>query len=101
MIIITGHVIVKEEDREAALALGCEHSARSREEQGCLAHNCFVDAENERRIHFFEKWADAAAVNAHFALPASRQFMMQMSGYASSDPVIEVFAAEKLDAAAL
>ncbi|ABC63285.1 hypothetical protein ELI_05965 [Erythrobacter litoralis HTCC2594] len=60
-----------------------------------------MDAENERRIKFFEKWTDAAAVKAHFALPTSRQFMAKMGTFANSEPVIEAFAAEKLDVGAL
>jgi quinol monooxygenase YgiN len=42
MILITGHVILTPEHRERMIALGAEHSARSRGEAGCLAHNCHI-----------------------------------------------------------
>ncbi|WP_284125449.1 putative quinol monooxygenase [Parerythrobacter aestuarii] len=97
MIIITGTVQLKPESREDAIRLGCEHSARSRGEPGCLAHNCYVDAEDELRIHFFEKWADEAAVKQHFAVPESRAFVGEISGFASAPPQIELFAARAVE----
>ena len=46
MIIITGSAQIRAEHFEEALHLGIEHSARSRKEPGCQAHNCHVDAED-------------------------------------------------------
>lgn len=63
MIIITGSAIIRPEHVAEALALGIEHSARSRAEPGCIAHNCHIDAEDPARIVFVEEWADMAAVN--------------------------------------
>ena len=62
MIIITGSAAIRPEHRSEALVLGVEHSARSRAEPGCIAHNCHVDAEDPNRIVFVEEWADTAAV---------------------------------------
>ncbi|RZV34121.1 MAG: antibiotic biosynthesis monooxygenase [Sphingomonadaceae bacterium] len=101
MIIITGSVTVQTDKREEALALGCEHSARSRKETGCIAHNCHVDAENPLRLHFFEKWEDAASVKAHFAVPESRQFMQQMGAFAKAAPDLKIYRAEAVDPATL
>jgi len=42
MILITGHVILTPEHRERMITLGAAHSARSRGEAGCLAHNCHI-----------------------------------------------------------
>lgn len=75
MILITGHVILTPQHRERMIALGAEHSARSRSEPGCLAHNCHIDVENPDRLVFVEEWADMAAVRAHFAVPASGAFV--------------------------
>lgn len=99
MIIITGTVRLKPETREDAVRLGCEHSARSRGEPGCLAHNCYVDAEDELRMHFFEKWADEAAVKQHFAVPESRTFVGTISAFASAPPKIGIFAAKAIEGA--
>ena len=59
-------------------ALGAGHSARSRSEPGCLAHNCHIDVENDLRLVFVEEWESVEAVRAHFALPASRAFVADM-----------------------
>ena len=101
MIIITGSVTVQEDKRQEALALGCEHSARSRSEAGCLAHNCHVDGEDPLRLHFFEKWADAASVRTHFAVPESRQFMQRLGTFAKAAPDLEIYRAEAVDPATL
>lgn len=86
MIIITGSIVVKPGCHEQALALGIAHSARSRAEPGCLAHNCHIDAENPDRIVFIEQWADMAAVQVHFAVPASGAFVQELSALAATPP---------------
>lgn len=94
MIIITGSVDLEPHDRKEGFRLGCEHSARSRSEPGCLSHNCYEDAEQRGRMHFFEKWESAEAVQAHFALPASRTFIAAISGMAIDTPKIEIYSAQ-------
>ncbi|MEQ1497062.1 MAG: putative quinol monooxygenase [Novosphingobium sp.] len=96
MILITGHVVVRAEHREQALALGIAHSARSRAEPGCIAHNCHSDAADQNRIVFVEEWADMAAVKAHFAVPQSGEFVRELSAMAASPPVMRLFEAEEL-----
>ncbi|MCC6924303.1 putative quinol monooxygenase [Novosphingobium sp.] len=96
MIIITGSIQVRPEHREEALALGIEHSRRSRSEPGCLAHNCHIDAEDPLRIVFLEKWADMAAVKTHFAVPASGDFVRRLSAMGDAPPVMRLFAAEEV-----
>jgi len=96
MILITGGATIQPEHREAALVLGIEHSARSRSEPGCIAHNCHSDAENPDRIVFVEQWADMAAVMTHFAVPASGEFVRQLGAMAVERPDIQLFEATKL-----
>lgn len=96
MIIITGSVIIRPEHFDEALELGVEHSARSRGEPGCIAHNCHVDAENPQRIVFVEEWADMAAVKTHFAVAASGEFVRTLGGWAEGAPDMKIFAAEKV-----
>lgn len=94
MILITGHVILTPEHRERMIALGAEHSARSRSEPGCLAHNCHVDVENPDRLMFVEEWESIERVAAHFAVPASRAFVADMRALSPQPPVIRIFSAE-------
>ena len=76
--------------------MGVEHSARSRAEPGCIAHNCHVDAEDPNRIVFVEQWADMAAVKAHFAVPASGEFVRRPGAMAVGQPDIQLFEAIEL-----
>lgn len=64
MILITGHVILTPQHRERMIALGAEHSARSRGEAGCLGHHCHIDVENDLRLVFVEEWESVEAARA-------------------------------------
>ena len=98
MIIITGHVTLTPEHCERMIALGAEHSARSRSEAGCLAHHCHVDVEDALRLTFVEEWESIAAVRAHFAVPASGAFVAEMRRLSPEPPVIRIYAAEDITA---
>jgi quinol monooxygenase YgiN len=91
MIIITGSAILKPEGRAEAIALGAAHSARSRGEPGCIAHNVHIDVEDPRRLVFLELWADLPAVKAHFAVPASGAFVRSLSGLAEGASEMRIF----------
>ncbi len=96
MIIITGSAKIRPEHLAEALALGIEHSARSRAEPGCIAHHCHIDAEDPNRIVFVEEWADMAAVKVHFAAPESGEFVRTLGGWAEGAPVMRLFSAEEV-----
>lgn len=101
MIIIVGAITLTAEGRERGITIGCEHSARLRDEPGCISHNCYVDAENENRLHFFEQWADGAAVDAHFKVPETNAFLAEISQLGATAPEIAMFNAEAIEAPAL
>ena len=96
MIIITGGAAIKPEHLAEAVALGIQHSARSRSEPGCIAHNCHIDAEDANRVVFVELWADLAAVQVHFAVPASGAFVRQLDAMAVGRPEIHLYEATEL-----
>lgn len=95
MIVITGSVLVKEGRLTDALALSLEHVRRSRLENGCVSHAVHHDAENPNVLFFFEEWADQAAVDAHFAVPASRDFVRALGGLAAEPPRLSLYDATK------
>lgn len=99
MILVTGSVNLKPETRAEAFKIGCEHSQRSRGEAGCFGHNCMVDAEDENRMCFHEVWRDMAALQTHFRVPASGEFVKQVSALAAEPPKIEIFEAEAIKVA--
>ena len=51
------------------------------------------DVENPLRLVFFERWESADAVRAHFAVPASAEFVGTATALASSPPSLELFTA--------
>ncbi len=41
----------------------------TREEEGCISYDLFVDVNDETRLVFVERWKDRAALDAHFKTP--------------------------------
>ena len=97
MILVTGSVTAREDSFNEVRRLSLEHVRRSRQEQGCLSHAVHIDCENPLRLVFVEQWADRAALAAHFAVPASRDFVRALRPLAASIPAIEIYDANKLD----
>ncbi|MFY9932733.1 MAG: putative quinol monooxygenase [Streptosporangiaceae bacterium] len=75
------------------LALSIAHVRRSRQEPGCVAHAVHRDCEDALRLVFFEHWADADALRAHFRMPASGAFVQEVSVLAASPPEISIYEA--------
>lgn len=96
MILIVGSAAIRPEHRSEALTLGIEHSVRSSAELGCIAHNCLADAEDPNRIVFVEEWTDMAAVKAHFAVPASGEFVRRLGVMTMGEPLMRIFGAEQI-----
>ncbi len=94
MIIVTGEVLARPETAPALRALALEHVARSRQEPGCLSHDVHEDLHNALRLVFVERWADAASLKAHFAVPKSRAFARELGRLAAAPPTMQVYQAE-------
>lgn len=90
MIVITGSITARAGSIEALKQEGLAHSARSRDEDGCLSHRCYVDAEHPERLFFYEEWRDTAVVEAHFRQPDTARIMAAIREYAtgSDGPVL-------------
>ncbi|MFZ0171824.1 MAG: putative quinol monooxygenase [Acidimicrobiales bacterium] len=91
MIVITGSLVARAEDYEELERLSLAHVQRSRLEPGCIAHGVHRDVENPLRLVFLEKWQDQAAVDAHFGVPESIEFVQRAVALADGPPTIEVF----------
>jgi quinol monooxygenase YgiN len=46
---------------------------------------------------FIEQWADRAELMAHFAVPASRDFVRALQPLAADSPTLEIYDASRLD----
>ena len=97
MILVTGDVVAKPDTLDEILALSLEHVRRSRAEPGCLSHAVHRDEENPLRLVFVEQWTDRAALLAHFAIPASREFVRSLRSLAAAPTTIELYDATQLE----
>lgn len=96
MIVILGSVDVQPESLDLTLRVALEHCARSREEPGCISHECFQAVARPNLLQFVEVWSDMTALRAHFAVDASKQFAAQMGKLAVKPPVMRILQAEEL-----
>src|SRR4030088_983958 len=97
MIVVTGSVTARQETFDEVKKLSLEHVHRSRTEPGCISHAVHVDCENPLRLVFFEQWSDRAALLAHFAVPASRDFVKSLPSLAAAATSIELYDATRLE----
>jgi quinol monooxygenase YgiN len=95
MIVVTGSVTARPETLDEVKRLSLEHTRRSRSEPGCISHAVHVDCENPLRLVFIEQWTDRAALSAHFAVPASGDFIAALAGLATGSD-IQIYDAERL-----
>jgi len=95
MIIVTGSIVARPDTFDQVLALSLEHVHRSRKEPGCLSHAVYRDTENPLRLVFVEEWADRAALQTHFEVPASGGFIRAVRALASELSPIDIFEANR------
>lgn len=96
MIIVTGSIHARLDTIDELRKLALAHVARSRAEGGCLEHGVAVDANDGLRLVFFERWEDRDALKAHFAVPASREFVAQAARLAAHSPTIQAYEASEM-----
>jgi quinol monooxygenase YgiN len=96
MIIVTGSVTARRETLARVRELSLEHVHRSRLEPGCLLHSVHHDVEDPLRLVFLEHWADRAALDEHFRVPASSDFVTAVAELADEAPTMQIYEAEPL-----
>jgi quinol monooxygenase YgiN len=97
MIVVTGSVTARKDSLEEISRLSLEHVHRSRKEDGCISHAVHIDCENPLRLVFIEQWADRAALQAHFAVPTSRDFIRALQPLVAATPTLEIYDATRLE----
>lgn len=97
MIVVTGSVTARADSLDEVRKLSLEHVRRSRLEPGCISHAVHIDCENPLRLVFFEQWTDRVALLAHFAVPASRDFVRALQPLAATATTIELYDATRLE----
>ncbi len=94
MIIVHGAIEIDPDQWETAMEISMEHVERSRKEDGCISHAVHIDAENPNRLVFFEEWENMDALNTHFQVPASADFVQQLETLTTSKPEMRIFKSE-------
>jgi len=97
MIIVAGAIIARKDSFDAVLKLSRGHVERSRQEDGCISHDVHVCAENPLRLFFFERWRDEPALRAHFAVPASREFVKSLRDLIVETTGTQIWRAEQIE----
>jgi quinol monooxygenase YgiN len=97
MILVTGSVTAREDSFAEVCRLSLQHVQRSRTEPGCVSHAVHVDCEDPLRLVFVERWTDRAALLAHFAVPASRDFVRSLQPLAAGATTIELYEATRIE----
>jgi quinol monooxygenase YgiN len=91
MIVVTGSMTARYDSFQEVRRLSLDHVHRSRTEPGCLSHTVHIDCQNPFRLVFVERSADQAALTAHFALTASRDFVRALRPLAAAADTLEIY----------
>jgi quinol monooxygenase YgiN len=91
MILVTGSIVARADTFDALLAESLAHVQRSRTEPGCISHAVHRDVENPLRLVFAEQWTDKAALAAHFAVPASGEFVRTVRELTAERPEMHIY----------
>jgi quinol monooxygenase YgiN len=94
VIIVTGSLHARPDTVDEMVTLSLAHVHRSRQEAGCLAHSVHRDVEDPLHLVFFEQWVDTDALRAHFAVPASADFVREVGALADRRPEMTVLTAD-------
>jgi quinol monooxygenase YgiN len=97
MIVVTGSVTARQDSFDQVRKLSLEHVHRSRQEPGCISHAVHVDCENPLRLVFVEQWADQAALQAHFRVPASGETVRALQSLSAAPATLEIYDADRLE----
>lgn len=97
MIIVWGSFEASEEHMDRVLELSLQHVRRSRQEPGCVSHSVQIDVENRNRLVFIEEWETMSALQTHFKVPESGEFIAAVSQQAVSPPVMKIFDATQVN----
>lgn len=96
MVIVLAHARVVPDRLADALALSHEHVARSRREPGCLSHAVYQDPEQPNHLVFVEEWASDEALQLHFAVPQSGDFVAALGAMLATRAQIRMYRASEL-----
>lgn len=96
MILVTGRVTAKPDTFDEILRVSREHVHRSRKEPGCISHDVSIDADDPLTLQFVERWADAAALKAHFRVRESQILWKTLQSLAADPGAMQIYEAQEV-----
>jgi quinol monooxygenase YgiN len=96
MILVTGRITAKPDTFDEMLRVSREHVHRSRKEPGCISHDVSVDADDPLTLQFVERWADAAALKAHFRVKESQIMWKALQTLAADPGAMHIYEAHEV-----
>ena len=99
MIVVIGKALARPDTLAQMQRLAVEHVERSRREPGCVSHEVALDVLQPLQLTFTEHWTDAAALAAHFRVPASRTFGQALASLAAEPPALHLYDTQELSVA--
>jgi quinol monooxygenase YgiN len=87
MVIVEVSSKVHPEKRAMALEAMRVMGEATRQEPGCLHYRFYQDIENENAFFVYERWTDAAALEAHGNTPHMAEFRKAISEARAGDSV--------------
>ena len=96
MILVTGRVTAKPDTFDEILRVSREHVHRSRKEPGCISHDVAIDADDPMTLQVVERWADEAALRAHFRVPESRAMFQALQKLAADPGAMHIYKSEEI-----
>ena len=89
MIVVSGTVAVKPEQREEAARVALKMVAATKQEAGCAAYDFWSDLNDPNRFHVFEEWETQEALEAHFQTSHMAEFMEALPALITGPPDIK------------
>jgi quinol monooxygenase YgiN len=80
MIIVQGTATVDPAAIDALVAAAATMMAETRKERGCLHYSLAIEDADRGIMSISERWADEAALKAHFAAPHMAAFNQAIAG---------------------
>jgi len=97
VIYVVATLTVKPETRAEFIAAATACIKETRKEPGNIAYDLHESVTDPAKMVFVEQWADRAALGAHFAVPASRDFVRALKSLAAGASTIEIFDAARVE----
>jgi quinol monooxygenase YgiN len=88
MILVTAHVRIQPEHRDAVLAILVEVQTASRLDDGCESYGYFESIDEPHLFSAIEMWRDREALDAHLRTDHVRKLVDALGKYVAEPPAI-------------